>query len=47
MNRKELMQWVLAVAMVTAALAILKWGPSLPKANAAEGTASMEEVQEC
>lgn len=47
MNRKELMQWALAVVLVTAAFAILKWGPGVPKANAAEGTQSTGEDMEC
>ena len=47
MNRRELLQWALAVVMVTTALATLKWGPGVPKANAAEGMQSMTVDEEC
>ena len=47
MKRKELYQWTLAVMLVGAAFAILKWGPSVPSATAAEGGRSMAAESEC
>ena len=47
MNRKELMQWALAVVLVATALVILKWGPGVPKAHATEGAGSMQVTTEC
>ncbi len=47
MKRKELMQWALAVVMVGAAFAIIKWGPSVSSATAAEGGQSMTVSTEC
>jgi hypothetical protein len=47
MKRKELMQWALAVVLVAAALALLKYGPSVPAARASEGTNSPAPDYEC
>ena len=47
MKHKEMMQWAFAVLLVSAAVAIVKWGPSMPNAEAAEGAQSMTAVTEC
>lgn len=47
MKRKDLLQWTAAVVLVLAAVVILKYGPSVPKAEAAEGAASMTAGGEC
>ena len=47
MKRKELVQWSLAVVLVLAAVALMKFGPSVQKAQAAEGSVSMAAQTEC
>lgn len=46
MLRKKLMQWMLAVVLVAMAAAIVKYGPSMPSANAGEGGGSLSAAAE-
>ena len=47
MKRKELVQWSLAVVLVLAAVAILKFGPGIQTAQAIEGGPSLPANVEC